>query len=380
MNFNYSTEQSEFQYTLRRFMAKEYGFKQRRAIARSANGFSRKIWQQFAELGLLALPLPEQYEGLGGTAVDTMIVMQELGGALVLEPYIHTAVVAAGLIRDEGSDVQKKSSLPKVAAGNLLLALAHYEPDSRYETSHVGSNATPAGAGWLINGRKAVVLGGSSADKLLVSARTAGEVRAADGISLFVVAADAVGVVIRSYATHDGQRAAEISLNQVHVGPDAVIGKVGRALPAIERALDYGIAALCAEATGIMLALNEVTLEYLKMRKQFGVPIGKFQALQHRMADMTIAAEQARSMTMLAALRADSTDVGERRNALSAAKSYIGQSGRFIGQQAVQLHGGMGVTDELNVSHYFKRLTMINATFGDADFHLGRFSDALLAA
>jgi alkylation response protein AidB-like acyl-CoA dehydrogenase len=380
MNFNYSAEQSELQTTLQRFIAKEYGFEQRRAIARSVNGFSRRIWQQFAELGLLALPLPEQYEGLGGSAVDTMIVMQELGRGLVVEPYIHTAVVAAGLIRDEGSDVQKEDILPKAGAGNLLLVLAHYEPDSRYETSHVRSSATPSGEGWVINGSKAVVMGGSSADKLVVSVRTAGDVRAADGISLFIIDANAAGVVIRSYATHDGQRAAEVSLNQVHVGPDALIGKAGQALPAIERALDYGIAALCAEATGIMLALNEVTLEYLKTRKQFGVPIGKFQALQHRMADMTIAAEQARSMTMLAALRADSTDAAERRNALSAAKAYIGQSGRFIGQQAVQLHGGMGVTDELNVSHYFKRLTMINATFGDADFHLGRFSDALLTA
>ena len=374
MDFNYTDEQNALRDTLSRFIAKDYPFEARRALAKSADGFSRDHWKQFADLGLLALPFPEDFGGMNGNAVDTMLVMEAFGRGLVLEPYLATVVVAGHLIRDAGSVALKEALLPSIAGGELMLALAHYERGARYEVSRVDTAAKADGGGWTLSGAKAVVLGGGAADKLLVSAGTG------KGISLFLVDTKAAGVSVRSYMTQDGARAAEVRLDNVSVGADAIVGAQDGALPAIERALDYGIAALCAESVGIMAALDEATLEYLKTRKQFGQPIGRFQALQHRMVDMVIATEQARSMAMMAAVKADSTDAAERRRAISAAKAYIGQQARFVGQQAVQLHGGMGVVDELNVSHWFKRLTMINATFGDVDHHLGLFSDTLLAA
>ena len=380
MDFNYNEEQLALQDTLRRFISKDYGFEQRRALAKSTEGFSRDHWRQFADLGILALPFPEDFGGLNGNAVDSMLVMEMLGRGLVLEPYLATVVLAGGLIRDNGSAAQKEALLPAIAGGELLMALAHYEAGGRYELNHIATTAKPDGGGYLLSGAKAVVLAGAAADQLIVSARTSGAPNDAEGISLFLVERGAPGLTVRGYPTQDGARAAELKLANVRVAGDALVGAKGQALPVVERAFDYAIAALCAEAVGAMAALNEVTLEYLKTRKQFGQPIGRFQALQHRMVDMVIATEQARSMATLAAVNADSADAVERRRAISAAKAYVGQSARSVGQAAVQLHGGMGVVDELNVSHYFKRLTMINATFGDADHHLGLFSDMLLAA
>ena len=380
MDFNFTEEQTAVQDTVRRFIAKDYGFEQRRALAKSAEGFSRVHWRQFADLGLLALPFPEEFGGINGNAVDTMLVMEAFGRGLVLEPYLTTVILAGGLIRDAGSQAQKEDLLPAIAGGGLLMALAHYEPGTRYALNHVTTLAKPDGSGWKLSGSKAVVLGGGAADKLIVLARTSGAPRDKDGISLFVFNRNTSGVSVRGYPTQDGARAAEIKFDGVSIGSEALIGTQGAALPVIERALDYGIAALCAEAVGAMVALNDATLEYLKTRKQFGTPIGRFQSLQHRMVDMVIATEQARSMATLAAVKVDSPDAAERRRAVSAAKAYIGQQLRYVGQQAVQLHGGMGVVDELNVSHYFKRLTMINATFGDTDHHLGLFSDTLLTA
>jgi len=374
MDFNYTEEQLALQDTLRRFIARDYPFEHRRALAKSADGFDRAAWRTFADFGILALPFHENFGGLNGNAVDTMLVMEMLGRGLALEPYVPTVVLCGGLIRDAGSAAQKEALLPAIAGGELMLALAHFEPGARYELDRVATTATAAGSGWQLDGAKAVVLGAPSADKLIVSARDG------KGLSLFLVDARAPGVTLRAYPTQDGTRAADVRLDKVAVGADALIGAAGGALPAIERALDYANAALCAEAVGIMSALNEVTLEYLKTRKQFGVPIGKFQALQHRMADMVIATEQARSMATLAAVRVDSRDAAERSRSVAAAKAYVTQSARLVGQQAVQLHGGMGVVDELNIAHYFKRLTMIGLTFGDADYHLGRFSDTLLAA
>ena len=377
MDFNYTDEQNALRDTLSRYIVKDYPFEARRALAKSADGFSREHWKQFAELGLLALPFPEDFGGLsvtGGNAVDTLLVMEAFGRGLVLEPYLSTVIVAGGLVRDAGSAAQKEALLPAVAGGERMLALAHFERGARYEVSRVDTAAKADGGGWKLSGAKGVVLGGGSADTLLVSASTG------KGLSLFLVDARAKGVAVRNYMTQDGARAAEIALDNVAVGADALVGPEGGALPLIERALDYGIAALCAEAVGIMAALNEATLEYLKTRKQFGQAIGRFQALQHRMVDMVIATEQSRSMAMMAAVKVDSDDATERRRAISAAKAYIGQQARFVGQQAVQLHGGMGVVDELNVSHWFKRLTMIELTFGNTDHHLGLFSDTLLAA
>ena len=374
MDFNYTEEQLALQDTLRRFIAKDYPVEHRRALAKSADGFDRAAWKTFADFGILALPFDEEFGGLNGNAVDSMLVMEMLGRGLALEPYVPTVVLCGGLIRDAASAAQKEALLPAIAGGELMLALAHFEAGGRYAIDQVATTATAVGGGWQLDGAKAVVLGAPSADQLIVSARDG------TGISLFLVDAKTPGVSLRSYPTQDGARAADVKLTKVQVGADALIGPVGGALAIVERAVDYANAALCAEAVGIMSALNEVTLEYLKTRKQFGVPIGKFQALQHRMADMVIATEQARSMATLAAVRVDSADAAERSRAVAAAKAYVTQSARLVGQQAVQLHGGMGVVDELNVGHYFKRLTMIGLSFGDADYHLGRFSDTLLAA
>jgi alkylation response protein AidB-like acyl-CoA dehydrogenase len=380
MDFAYTDEQRQLQETLLRYIAKEYGFAERRRIARSEHGYSREHWRAFADLGVLALTVPEAHDGLGGTAIDTMIVMEAIGRGLVLEPYLATAVVCGGLVADAGSAAQQAELLPAVAGGELVLALAHHEAGGRYDLHHVATSARADGAGYVIEGAKTVVLAGSQADRLIVSARTAGDTRAEAGIALFIVDRDAAGVAIRGYPTQDGARAAEIALSGVRVGADALVGPVGGALPAIERAIDRGIAALCGEAVGVMTALNDATLDYLKTREQFGGPIGRFQALQHRMVDMLIATEQARSMAIMAGVGVQSADRAERRRAVSMAKAMIGQSGRFVGQQAVQLHGGMGVTDDLVVSHWFKRLAAINSTYGDADHHLGLVSDSLLAA
>jgi alkylation response protein AidB-like acyl-CoA dehydrogenase len=298
-----------------------------------------------------------------------------VGQGLLLEPYVSTVVLCGGLIRDAASESLKQSILPRVAAGRLQMALAAYEASGRYDLAHVGCAAVEAGGGWTLSGRKTVVLDAPSADYFLVSARSSGQVGDAEGISLFLVARDAPGVTTLPYPTQSGGRAADLQLNDVPA--EALIAAPGRALGIIERAVDSAIAALCAEALGIVTALNQATLNYLKTRKQFGVAIGAFQALQHRMAEMIIAAEQTRSMAIIAAVHVDVDDVAKRRRAISGAKAYVGQAGRFVGQQAVQLHGAMGVVDDLIVSHYFKRLTMIDMSLGDADFHLARFSDAL---
>ncbi len=380
MDFNLSEEQTAIQDSLKRYLAKDYGFEQRRALTKSELGHSADAWKTYAELGLLALPFSEDVGGLGGNAIDVMLVAETLGTALALEPYIPTVVISGSLLADIGSPAQKDTLLSGITQGELLVSLAHQEPGARYNTHHVATTAKKDGDGWALSGHKAVVLGAPSANKLLVSARTSGSAFDANGISLFVVDAKAAGVTVRPYGTQDGQRAADVILKEVKVGADALVGQVNQALPAIEHALDRGIAALCAEAVGAMDTLNAQTLDYLKNRKQFDQPIGKFQVLQHRMADMAMAAEYGRAMALLAAVKVDSKDAAERRRHVSAAKAYIGQSARTVGQGSVQMHGGMGVTDELMASHFFKRLTVINQTLGDVDHHLGKFSDTLLAA
>ena len=380
MDFNLSEEQTAIQDSLKRYLAKDYSFEQRRTIVKSAVGHSEQAWATYAELGLLALPFPESAGGLGGNAIDTMVIAETLGTALAVEPFIPSVVIAGSLLNDIGSPAQRDMLLSGITQGTMLVALAHQEPGARYNVNHVATTAKKDGDGWSLSGHKAVVLAAPSAHKLLVSARTSGSAFDANGISLFVVDAHAAGVTLRPYGTQDGQRAGDVTLKDVKVGPDALVGAVNQALPAIEHALDRGIAALCAEAVGVMTTLNAQTLDYLKNRKQFDQPIGKFQVLQHRMADMAMAAEYARAMALLAAVKVDGKDVAERRRNVSAAKAYIGQSARTVGQGAVQMHGGMGVTDELMASHLFKRLTVINATFGDVDHHLGKVSDSLLAA
>jgi len=377
MEFNYSEEQLALQDTLQRFISRDYDFDKRRGFSASPLGHSAEAWSQYAELGLLALPFPEELGGLNGNAVDIMVVMEQFGQGLLLEPFLSTVVTCGGLLRDAASEALKQKLVPQIAAGKLKLSLAAYEAPGRYDLSYAACTARESGGNWRLSGRKAVVLDGASADYFLVSARSSGKTADRDGISLFLVPRDAKGLTSAAYPTQSGARAADLLLENVAVGAEALIGEPGRALPIIERAVDRAIAALCAEAVGIINALNQATLNYLKTRKQFGVAIGTFQALKHKMADMLIAAEQARSMAIIAAVHADSEDAAERHRAVSAAKAYLGQAGRLVGQHAVQMHGGMGVVDELIVSHYFKRLTMIDLSLGDADYHLASFSETL---
>jgi alkylation response protein AidB-like acyl-CoA dehydrogenase len=376
VDFRYTEEQLALQETLRRFIARDYDFERRRALTRSTSGFSADAWAQYAELGLLALPLPEDYGGLGGNGVDVMVVMEQVGRGLLLEPYLSTVVLCGGIIAACGSRDLKQQLLPAIVAGKLQIALAAYEAAGRYELSHLASGAVQDKEGWRLTGRKSVVLDAPSADFFLVSARPRGSAADLEGLALFLVPRATAGLTLHPYATQSGGRAASLQLGDVHVEAAAVIGFGAEALDLLERGVDAAAAALCAEAAGIVSALNEATLGYLKTRKQFGVPIGVFQALQHRMADMYIAEEQIRSMAIIAATHAEDEDALARRRAISGAKAYIGQAARFVGQQAVQLHGAMGMVDDLIVSHYFKRLTMIDMTLGDTDFHLARFSDA----
>jgi alkylation response protein AidB-like acyl-CoA dehydrogenase len=370
MDFDLTPEQQQLADTIHRWAEKDYRFDARKKIIHGADGTSDAAWQALAELGVLALPVPAEQGGFDGSALDMMVVMQELGRALVIEPVFATALGVQFLKLDG----HHAGLLEQVAGGTLKLACALGEQQSRYELSDIATSATASGGGFVINGSKSVVLHGAQAGQLIVSARTAGGQRDIDGIALFVVPADSAGISCRAYRTNDGMRAATVTFKDVAVPSASLLGKAGEGWGLLEQATDYGIALLCAEALGAMEALSAATLDYLKTRQQFGAPLGKFQALQHRMADMFMQLEQARSMATLAAVKAESADAVERRRTISAAKARIGEAMKFIGQQAVQLHGGMGVTDELPAAHYFKRLSMIELTLGDTDHHLARFA------
>ena len=370
MDFNYTQEQQQFKDALRRFIDKDYTFEHRNKIVHSEPGISDSAWATLTELGMLALPIPEEQGGFNGSAVDMLVVMQELGRGLLVEPYFAT-VLGAQFLKLAGG---QEALLEQVAGGGLKLAAALGEKQARHELFNVATTATSQGDTYVINGTKAVVIHGAQAGKIIVSARTGGDQRDTGGISLFVVDASAEGVTRSDYRTIDCQRAADITFANVRVPASALLGKADEGWEILDAAVDYGAALLCAEAVGAMDALNAATLEYLKTRQQFGVPIGKFQALQHRMAEMFMQAEQARSMATLAAVKVSSVDANERRRTVSAAKVRVGQALKYVGQQAVQLHGGMGVTNELPAAHHFKRLTMIELTLGDTDHHLARFA------
>ncbi|MBX6424869.1 MAG: acyl-CoA dehydrogenase family protein [Variibacter sp.] len=382
MDFDLSEEQQLLKDSIERLLAAHYDFEARKRYAATPEGFSREMWARYAELGLLGLPFEEKYGGFGGGPVETMIVMEAFGQALVLEPYLATVVLSGGLVQRGADEALKADVLPRIAEGRLFLAFAHAERQARYDLANVAATARKDGSAWVVSGEKSLVLHGDSADRLIVSARTAGGPRDRGGIGLFLVDARAPGVLRRGYRTQDGLRAAEVALQDVRVEPQGVIGDPEGGLPLIERAVETAIAALCAEAVGAMGAMHAQTVEYLKTRKQFGVPIGSFQTLQHRAVDMFVALEQARSMAMFAAMMAQEDDAAERARAVSAAKVQIGRSGKFVGQQAIQLHGGVGMTMELKVGHYFKRVTMIDLMFGDADHHLSKLAEAggLIAA
>jgi pimeloyl-CoA dehydrogenase small subunit len=370
MDFELSEEQRLLKDSVERLTTQRYDFEARRKFMAEPDGWSRALWKQYVDLGLTALPFAEDHGGIGGGPIETMIVMETFGRALALEPYFATVVLGGGFLRHGASDAVKGELLPKVAAGETLLAFAHTERQSRYDLADVATTAKKDGAGYVLDGAKSLALHGDCADKIIVSARVSGAQRDRNGIGLFLVDAKAQGVTRRGYPTIDGLRAAEVTLAGVKVDAEAVIGEPGNAYPLIERVTDAGIAALAAEAVGAMGAMHEITVDYLKQRKQFGVPIGNFQVLQHRAGDMLIALEQARSMAMLGTMMAEEENAAERRKAIAAVKVQIGRSGKIVGEGAIQLHGGIGMTMEYKVGHYFKRVTMIDKTFGDADHHL----------
>ena len=375
MDFDLTEEQRLLKESVDGLLADSYDFESRKKYAKEKGGWSKAVWSKLAEQGLLGLPFSEEEGGFGGGAVETMIVMEALGRALVLEPYLATVVIGGGFLRHGGSAAQKAAHVPGIVDGSKTLAFAQLEKNSRYDLADVATTAKKKGDGWIIDGEKFVVLNGETADTFIVTARTKGGQRDRNGIGVFLVPANAKGVSRKGYPTQDGLHAADVTFTGVEVGADAVLGDAENGLPLVEQVVDDARIALCAEAVGAMDESLKTTVEYIKTRKQFGVPIGSFQVLQHRAADMFVALEQARSMAMFATMAAEFDDAKERANAIAAAKVQIGKSGKFVGQQSIQLHGGIGMTMEAKIGHYFKRLTMIENTFGDVDYHLARVSD-----
>jgi len=375
MDFDLSEEQRLLKESVDGLLTDAYDFEQRKKYMKEKGGWSRAFWGKLAEQGLLGLPFTEADGGFGGGGVETMIVMEALGKALVLEPYLATVVIGGGFLRHGGSAEQKKTHVPGIVDGSRTLAFAQLEKSSRYDLFDVATTAKKKGTAHVIDGEKFVVVNGENADTLIVTARTKGDRRDKTGIGVFLVPASAKGVTKKSYPTQDGLHAADISFTGVEVDGNAAIGDPENALPLIERVVDDARIALCAEAVGLMDESLKTTVEYIKTRKQFGVPIGSFQSLQHRASDMFVALEQARSMSMFATMAMDFDDARERARAVAAAKVQIGKSSKFVGQQSIQLHGGIGMTQEAKIGHYFKRLTMIENTFGDTDYQLRRVSE-----
>jgi pimeloyl-CoA dehydrogenase small subunit len=375
MDFDLTEEQRLLRESVERLLADHYPFDKRRAYLAEPDGWSRALWAQYAELGLLGLPFAEGHGGFGGGPIEVMLVMEAFGRVLALEPYLATVVLGGTALRLAGSEAQKSTILPQIAEGGMVLAFAHGERQARYDLPDVMTTGKPRGGGWVLDGAKSVVLHGDSAQRLVVSARTAGNRDDADGITLFLVDAAANGLARRSYPMRDGTRAVEISLSAVEVGEDDVLGEVGKALPVIERVVEAGIAATAAEAVGAMETMQAMTLEYLKTRQQFGRPIGQNQALQHRATEMLMELERGRSMAMLAAMMVEEPDGAERARNIAMAKIGVGQAGKFVSQNAIQLHGGIGMTEEYAVGHYFRRCMVIEHTFGDTAHHLSRLAD-----
>jgi pimeloyl-CoA dehydrogenase small subunit len=374
MNFELSEEQTLLAETIRRFVATHYSFDTRAKIIASPAGWSADVWAAIAEMGLLGLPFAEAHGGFGGSTVDVMPVMEAIGEGLLVEPYLATVGLGGRFVARAGRPAQQARILPALVQGKHTLAFAHVEAGARYDLRQVGLRARRSSDGWTLDGDKRLVLHGASADTLVVSARTAGGETDAAGITLFLVPRAAAGMAVKEVRTIDNLRSADVRFTGVRVGPDALLGREGEGYPLIEEVVDYATALLCAEAVGAIRYANDATLEYLKTRRQFGVPIGSFQALQHRMVEMMISHEQARSMACLACVKVDTADAAERRRVISAAKIKIADACRHVSQEAVQLHGGMGMTEELKVSHTFRRLTMLAQAFGDAEHHLERFA------
>jgi alkylation response protein AidB-like acyl-CoA dehydrogenase len=372
MDLQYSPEQLQLRESVERFVREEYDFSRRRKLAASETGHDEGFWKQYADFGWLAVPFKEEDGGIGGDATDVGLVMEGVGRGLLLEPYLANVVLAGGMLSALGNEEQKSEWLQPMMAGERKLALAYSEPQSRYELSHCETRVEREGGRLVLSGRKSFVYGGDVADAYVVIARSAGNAQDEAGLTALLVPANTQGLSVKRYATHDGTRAADLVFDRVAVPASAMLGEEGAAYPALELVIDQAIAAIASEAVGAMSALVDATLEYLKTRKQFGKPIGTNQALQHRMVDMYIALDEARSMALYGALMLADSDARARRKALSAVKIEIDRTARLVGQEAVQLHGAMGVTEELAVGHYFKRLSMIGVSFGDASWHLRR--------
>jgi alkylation response protein AidB-like acyl-CoA dehydrogenase len=372
MDFSFTEEQGLLRDSVAAYLADHYDFDKRRAAIKSPSGWRPEVWKAFAQdLGILGAAFPEDMGGLGGGPIETLVVMEEFGRALVVEPYLSTVVIGGGFLRRAGTD-HATALIEQIIAGDAVIAFAWAESQGRYNLANLKTTARADGEGWVIDGHKAVVVAAPWASHLVVTARTGGAQAEAEGVSLFLVEKSTPGVVTRDYPTVDGRRASEVTFETVRVGPEALIGEAGAALPLVEQVVDEALAAQCAEACGVLKKLHEGTLEYTKQRKQFGQPIAAFQVLQHRMVDMFMQVEQSVSMTYMAHVRLDEP-AHERAKAISAAKVQIGRACRFVGQNAVQLHGGMGMTDEMAIGHYFKRASMIEGEFGSVDHHLRRY-------
>jgi len=373
MNFDFSEEQVMLRDSVARFIQDDYSFDARRKIAASDTGMSAEHWQTFAELGWLSVPFAEEHGGFGGGPVDVMVMMEEFGKGMVLEPYFATVILFGGLLQRAGSAEQQAAYIPRIVEGNCLGAFAFTERQSRYELADVKTTATSDGDGYVLNGEKVVVYNGANADTVIVAARTSGEQYDEDGISLFIVDAGTAGIDTMSFALMDGQRAANLVFNDVRLPADALLGEKDRAYPVISRVVLEACVALAAEGLGIMGQLNTKTLEYTKQREQFGVAIGSFQALQHRMVDTFMSYEQTKSLVYRAVCTLEKEDEDPARD-IHALKVMLDRAGRHVHSEAIQLHGGMGLTDEMDIAHYAKRLMMINATFGDGDYHQAQFN------
>jgi alkylation response protein AidB-like acyl-CoA dehydrogenase len=374
MDFNFTEEQTLLENMVTSFVRDNYPWEVREAIVKTEEGWKPENWSQFAELGLLGVPFAEEFGGLGGSVVDTMIVMEQFGKGLVVEPYMPSVVLAGGLISSLGSKEQVESIIPNIISGDLRYAFAHSEPQSRFDLFDVKTSAAVSGDDFILNGFKSVVFGGPIATHLIISARTSGDQRDTNGITLFLVDKKSEGLTLQNYPTIDEYRASEVVIENLKVSKDMVLGEVDNAYNAIDENIDRSTIAVCAEAVGILEVLKDATIDYCKNRKQFGQAIGKNQSIQHRLVDMMIEYEQSKSILYMACT-SNLSDPTSRKKAVSAAKARIGKAIKYVGENAIQLHGGMGMVDEYLVSHYFKRATMLGVLFGNEDYHMKRFSD-----
>ena len=373
MDFTFNEEQTLIQDQVDQFIQKEYDWETRQSLSNSELGFGDNNWQKFAELGWLGISTSEDNGGFGGSAIESMLIMEAFGKGLVVEPFLETIIMSGGLIDEHGSDQQKSSILEPAIAGQLHLALAYAEPQSRFNLSDVVTEAKSDGDNFILNGYKSVVMNGPSANKIIISARTSGSQLEENGITLFIVDGDSQGLNKTNYKTVDGRRASDLTIENVSVSKDDIIGQIDAGFDILDSSIDRAILAISAEAVGAMEVLYKTTVEYTKTREQFGTSIGKFQVLQHRMVDMFMEYEQCKSLLYMATMKHEEGSA-DAKKAISGLKYQVGKAGKFVGQQAVQLHGGMGVTDELNVGHYFKRLTTVGTIFGNSDYHLKKYT------